>query len=147
SLVEKTEWYKEKSGKINMVKLIEAFQQFFRENSETWLQRFDYKEAGPQLLLQAFLQRIINGGGRVEREYLYGSRRTDILVTWPFDNKVQKTIVELKLKYKSLEKTIENGLEQTADYMDKCGTKEGHLIIFDRSINKTLKMNSLLQIV
>lgn len=29
----------------------------------------DYKEAGPQLLLQAFLQRIVNGGGRIEREY------------------------------------------------------------------------------
>ena len=27
----------------------------------------DTKEAGPQLLLQAFLQRIVNGGGRIER--------------------------------------------------------------------------------
>ena len=45
-----------------MSKLLAAFQQFFRENSEAWLERFDYKEAGPQLLLQAFLQRIVNGG-------------------------------------------------------------------------------------
>ncbi len=137
SLVQKTEWYQEASGKINMKKLIAAFQQFFRENSETWLQRFDYHEAGPQLLLQAFLQRIINGGGRVEREYPYGSKRTDILVTWPYAEKIQKTIIELKIKYKTLEKTIEHGLIQTHDYMDKCGTKEGHLIIFDRNKDKT----------
>ncbi len=105
SMVQQTEWYKDKNGQINMNKLISAFQQFFRENSESWLQRFDYHEAGPQLLLQAFLQRIINGGGTVEREYTYGSKRTDILVTWPYGKKTQKTIIELKLKYKTLEKT------------------------------------------
>ncbi len=34
---------------------------------------FDYKEVGPQLLLQAFLQRIINSGGILEREYGLGT--------------------------------------------------------------------------
>ncbi len=28
-----------------------------------------YLEAGPQLILQAFLQRVLNGGGRISREY------------------------------------------------------------------------------
>ena len=42
--------------------LIAAFQTFFREHSEHWVQRFEqYQEAGPQLLLQAHLQRIVNG--------------------------------------------------------------------------------------
>jgi len=40
-----------------------------RKSDESRVERFNYKEAGPQLLLQAFLQRIINGGGRIEREY------------------------------------------------------------------------------
>ncbi len=62
--------------------LARSIQSFFRENSEHWVERFDYKEAGPQLLLQAFLQRIVNGGGRVEREYELGGMRTDILITW-----------------------------------------------------------------
>ncbi|MFQ9146681.1 MAG: hypothetical protein ACLR5I_16805 [Odoribacter splanchnicus] len=35
----------------------------FRENADSWIERFDYKESGPQLLLQAFLQRVVNGGG------------------------------------------------------------------------------------
>ena len=63
---------------------MEAFQTFFREHSEHWLGRFDYQEAGPQLLLQAYLQRIVNGGGRIEREYGLGSGRTDLLIVWPF---------------------------------------------------------------
>ena len=40
-----------------------AFQTFFRENSEHWKERFAYPEVWPQLLLQAFLQRALNGGG------------------------------------------------------------------------------------
>ena len=55
-------------GRLDDVKLLAAFQAFFRENAEHWLQRFAYQEAGPQLLMQAFLQRIVNGGGYVERD-------------------------------------------------------------------------------
>ena len=63
--------------------LLAAFQTFFREHSEHWVERFQYREAGPQLLLQAFLQRIVNGGGRIEREYGLGRMRTDLLIVWP----------------------------------------------------------------
>ena len=60
-------------GVLDVEGLIAAFQEFFREHSEHWLQRFEqYHEAGPQLLLQAHLQRIVNGGGRIEREYALG---------------------------------------------------------------------------
>ncbi|MBI4530414.1 MAG: hypothetical protein HY709_02730 [Candidatus Latescibacteria bacterium] len=43
-----------------MSTLLTAFQEFFREHAECWVERFEYKKAGPQLLLQAFLQRIVN---------------------------------------------------------------------------------------
>ena len=45
----------------------------------------------------------------------------------------QEVVLELKLRYGSREATIKKGLEQTYGYMDKCGTKEGYLLIFDRS--------------
>lgn len=48
-----------------------------------FLQRYAYQEAGPQLPLQAFLQRIINGGGRISREYGPGRGRTDLFLQWP----------------------------------------------------------------
>ncbi len=77
------QWYISPDGSIAVEKLLEDFQKFFRENSESWIERFDYKEAGPQLLLQAYLQRVVNGGGRIDREYGLGRGRTDILLTWP----------------------------------------------------------------
>jgi hypothetical protein len=70
-------------GSLDVDKLLSAFQEFFREHSEHWLERFQYKEAGPQLLMQALLQRIVNSGGRIEREYGLGMMRTDLLLLWP----------------------------------------------------------------
>jgi hypothetical protein len=125
-------WYIRSDGALDMPKLLAAFQQFFREHSESWLERFQYREAGPQLLMQAFLQRIVNGGGRVEREYGLGRRRTDLLILWPYAGGVQRVVIELKVLYRSLEQTIAEGLEQTWAYMDATGAPDGHLVIFDR---------------
>jgi len=75
--VQRTAWYVDPDGRLNLPRLLAAFQQFFRENAEIWLDRFDYREAGPQLLMQAFLQRIVNGGGRVDRKYGLERRCTD----------------------------------------------------------------------
>ena len=133
TISQETEWYITESGTLDMEKLLSAFQEFFREHSEHWVERFQYKEAGPQLLLQAFLQRIINSGGRVEREYGLGSKRTDLMLLWRYEGGVQKVVIELKILYKSLKKTISEGLKQTWEYMDKCGTQHGHLVIFDRT--------------
>ena len=93
--IERPAWYIEADGQLNMPKLLAAFQQFFRENSEFWLERYEYREAGPHLLLQAFLQRIVNGGGRVDREYGLGRRRTDLLVIWPHAGGVQRVVIEI----------------------------------------------------
>ena len=136
TLSQEAAWYILPDGRLDMSKLLAAFQEFFREHSEHWVERFDYKEAGPQLLLQAFLQRIVNRGGRVEREYGLGRRRTDLLVIWAYPGGVQKTVIETKVLYRSLERTISEGLAQTWDYMDHCGVAEGHLVIFDRTEGK-----------
>ena len=138
-------WYIKNNGSLDVKKLMSAFQDFFREHSEHWVERFQYKEAGPQLLLQAFLQRVVNSGGRIEREYGLGKMRTDLLLLWPLEKApegepswtrwqgpVQKVVIELKILYKSLERTIDEGLKQTWNYMDRCGAANGHLVIFDR---------------
>ena len=105
------------------------------------------------------MQRIVNGGGRIEREYGLGRMRTDLLVIWPKEKgsavgermsassgpppsvacplKNQRVMIELKILYKSLEKTIDAGLKQTWEYMDRRRADEGHLVIFDRSPDKT----------
>ena len=125
-------WYVDGEGGLDMVKLLSAFQAFFREHSEHWVGRFDYQEAGPQLLLQAFLQRIVNSDGRIEREYGLGRMRTDLLIVWPQGEQVRRFVVECKVLHQSLEQTIDAGVEQTAAYMDRCRAESGHLVIFDR---------------
>jgi len=133
------DWYLEPDGGLNLTKLLSAFQGYFREHSEHWVERFQYREAGPQLLLQAFLQRIVNSGGRVEREYGLGRMRTDLLIVWPAGappEQSQKMVIECKLLHDGLERTIREGLEQTRAYMDRCDAVEGHLVIFDRTPGK-----------
>src|SRR6056297_1193418 len=154
TIYQEPRWYVDADGKLNMMKLLTNFQQFFREHSESWLTRFKYEEAGPQLLLQAFLQRIINGGGLIDREYGLGRKRTDLYIRWPIikdrftefgeqkeypfpltynPDDLQRIVIELKLKHNySLETVMDEGLKQTAAYVNKTGAKEAYLIIFDQ---------------
>ena len=132
TLAQEAAWYVDADGGLDVGKLLSAFQVFFREHSEHWVERFQYKEAGPQLLLQAFLQRIVNSGGRIEREYGLGRGRTDLLIVWSQGAETLKVVIECKVLHKSLERTIDEGLAQTAAYMDRCAASAGHLVIFDR---------------
>ena len=138
TLIQQSAWYMNPDNSINMAKLLTDFQQFFRENADSWIERFDYKESGPQLLLQAFLQRVVNGGGYIDREYGLGRGRTDLLITKPlteqYGGPFQRIVMELKIFRSNLEETVRKGLEQTVEYMDRCGgtINEGHFILFDR---------------
>ena len=135
-------WYIDADGSLDVDKLIAAFQAFFREHSEHWLGRFDYVEAGQQLLLQAFLQRVVNSGGRIEREYGPGRGRTDLLIVWPqrgrsgLEGPADRFVLECKVLHKSPDRTVREGVEQTASCMDRCGSPAGHLVIFHRSEGK-----------
>ena len=142
SLDQDAAWYVDETGRLQMNKLLSAFRTFYGEHAEHWLGRFkDYSEAGPQLILQAYLQRIVNGGGRIEREYGLGRGATDLLVLWPRQpgqpsDLWERFVIECKAlrdtDKRSLQSTIERGVAQTLQYMAKCGANEGHLVVFDR---------------
>lgn len=132
-----TIWYVDEDGGLDVPKLLSRFREFFREHSEHWMGRFEYAEAGPQLLLQAYCHRVVNGGGRVDREYGLGRRRTDLLLSWPRGDDWSRFVIECKVLYGSREATERQGLEQTAAYMDRCGAEAGHLVIFDRSEDRS----------
>ena len=136
---EEPAWYVDADGALLLDKLLARFQEFFRENAESWVERFDYKEAGPHLLLQAFLQRVVNSGGRVQREHGLGRRRADLLIEWPQAKRKRKYVAECKVRHDrwSLERTVVDGVEQTAAYMDRCGAEAGHLVVFDRNEQRT----------
>lgn len=114
-------------GTLDMEKVLKAFQEFYRRNSGSWLERYEYKESAHHLLLMAYLQRVVNAGGDIIREMAVGNGRIDILVRFG----TQEYALELKIKRRN--HTIEDGKKQLSEYLDTLGLKEGYLVIFDPS--------------
>jgi type II secretory pathway predicted ATPase ExeA len=116
-----------KGGRIDMDFLMRDFQQFWHANSDIWMDKFnDYPEAAPHLVMMAFLQRVINGGGQVIRDMASGAGRLDLCLLY----EDQKYPVELKIRYG--DKYLEEGLIQTARYMDLHCCNDGWMVVFDR---------------
>lgn len=129
-----TGWYVDSKGRLVLSALLSAFTQFYREHSGSWLEIAQCKEAGPQLLLLAFLQRVVNGGGQITREYGLGIGRTDLFILWNLpDGRCQRFVIECRMVRGARETTIETGLTQVTRYADTCGADEVYLILFDRS--------------
>jgi hypothetical protein len=113
-------------GRLDMNRLLTDFQVFWRENSDIWQERFDYKEAAPHLVLQAFLQRVLNGGGRLLREMASGRKRLDLCVEY----QGQRYPIELKVRRDT--QTEKEGIAQLAGYIDTLGCAEGWLLLVDQ---------------
>jgi RecB family endonuclease NucS len=73
----------------------------------------------------AFLQRIVNGGGRITREMAIGNGRADLVVEYGG----QTFVIELKLKYRSDSQA--EGQEQLARYLSRIGQNHGYLLLFE----------------
>lgn len=120
-----TPWFVDPDGKLNMEKLLKEFQAYYRRNSGAWLERYEYKESAHHLLLMAFLERIVNSGGEINREMAVGNGRIDMLVRF----KEQEFALELKVKWDN--RTIKEGKEQLSRYLDILNLNTGYLVIFD----------------
>jgi type II secretory pathway predicted ATPase ExeA len=115
-----------KDGRIDMDCLMAKFQQFWRENSGIWTGMISYSEAAPHLILMAFLQRVINGGGDIIREYAANTGRIDMYMRY------KGVIYPIELKIRRDTKSLQKGIEQLSEYMDTLGCKEGTLVLFDQ---------------
>jgi hypothetical protein len=134
-------WYLSPDGKIEINRLLKEFQLFFQVNIGVIK---GFKEAEFQLILQAFLQRVINGGGLVEREYALGNRRVDLLIRYPSSapgSTQQRIAIELKTitdtSHASIDTVLKSGLEQTYEYALLSKADSAHLIICDQRNGKT----------
>jgi len=81
--------------------------------------------------LMAFLQRILNGGGNIDRECAAGRGRMDLLIEY----NGRSHIIEIKLihYYETPGIVREEGLEQIRWYRDKFSPgSPAYLVIFDR---------------
>ena len=114
---------------LDMPGLMAAFQAFWRENSGADKRVCDYREATPHLVLMAFLQRVLNGGGRIVREMALGSRRLDLCVEY----RGRRYAVEVKT---SKNFAGETSYAQLAGYLDSLGLPEGWMTVFDTDSGK-----------
>ena len=131
-MMQKPEWkWANDDGTLDMDALMREFQKFWRRHSEIWESHSRYTEAFPHLLLMAFLQRVTNGGGFIEREYAAGRGRMDMAVLY-----CEKWyIIEVKLiNYNRTPQSVkEEGLEQIVRYRDRIDpSAPSYLVIFDR---------------
>ncbi|MCL2064104.1 MAG: AAA-like domain-containing protein [Candidatus Cloacimonetes bacterium] len=131
---------------INVYELLRQFKEFWNENSAVWSRSIaGYQEAAPHLVLQAFLQRMINSGGYINREYALGSRRTDLFIKRNYTKNgvtyTDKIVIEVKIigKKQKYETVRETAIEQTAKYAKYIGVKEAQIIIFDRDQSQDWK--------
>jgi hypothetical protein len=124
-------WYVAPDGSLDMAKLMADWQLFWRKDGHLAAAGFRYREAGPHLMLMAFLQRIVNGGGRIEREYGLGRGALDLIIEWGD----QRYAIEVKLRRDT--ETEADALDQVTRYLDQLGLDEGWLVLFDLRSTKS----------
>ncbi|MBL7486613.1 ATP-binding protein [Frankia sp. AgB1.9] len=124
-------------GRMDFARLLAEFAEFWKANGDILVSRQVYHEAAPHLVLQAYLQRVINGGGTVLREYGVGRGRLDLLVRWPHPTlgnpqAEQRQAIEIKARAAGDPDPIAQGLLQLDGYLDRLDLDTGTLALFDR---------------
>lgn len=125
-------------GGLDLGALLDAFLEWWRENAEILYEheREPYREAAAHLALMGFLQRVVNGGGRVHREYAAARGRVDLLIEYGGE----RFVVELKRvspRHRTLEQVRAQGLRQLGGYLERLGLREGWLVIFDQRADRS----------
>ena len=125
-------------GGLDMPALVEQFLRWWRENAAILEHYADrgYIEAVPHLAFMGFLQKVVNGGGTIHREFAANRGRVDLLVTF----NQQRFVIELKRVpplHRTLERVREDGVEQLVEYLDCLGEQEAWLLIFDQRQGRT----------
>ncbi|HZF56025.1 MAG TPA: hypothetical protein VE093_45740 [Polyangiaceae bacterium] len=124
-------------GRLDLRKLLLEFAAFWREHGEVIAAGMPYHEVAPQLVLMAYLQRVVNGGGYIDREYGIGRGRIDLLVRWPLKGEGggrawQREALELKVWRTGEKDPRPKGLSQLDGYLERLGLDEGVLVLFDQ---------------
>jgi hypothetical protein len=119
------------TGELDTERLLHTFMDFWLQHGEALLKSASYPEIAPHLVLMAFLHRVINGGGTLEREYAIGRDRMDLCLRYG------SVILGIELKVWRTRQAdpLTKGLMQLEGYLDRLKQSSGWLVIFDRRTN------------
>ncbi len=136
SLPKLTPTWLDTAGRLDVAKLRDAFVAFWRQHGEALLASSPYNEAAPHLVLMAYLHRVVNGGGRLDREYAIGSKRLDLCLDYHGD----RLGIEVKTWRDSdnARDPALDGLGQLDGYLARIGLDRGWLILFDQRRNRPI---------
>ena len=115
-------------GRLDPESLLDAFLDFWRRHGEPLLGTSLYQEIAPHIVLMAFLHRVVNGGGTIEREYAIGRGRMDLCVRYGQES----LAIELKVWRTGRPDPASEGLLQLDGYLAGLGLPAGWLVIFDQ---------------
>jgi hypothetical protein len=118
-------------GRLDVPALMAAFLAWWRNNAAIIAPKgpLGYREAIAHLTFGAFLARVVNGGGTIQREYAAGRRAVDVVI----DYRGERHVFELKRvppKHRSLETVRAEGIAQLGRYLDTLDVAEGWLVVF-----------------
>ena len=119
------------TGELDVNALLKTFMAFWLQHGEPLLNSASYHEIAPHLVLMAFLHRVINGGGTLEREYAIGRDRMDLCLQYG----AVTLGIEIKVQRDDRRNQLIRGLEQIDGYLARLGLGFGWLVIFDRRAN------------
>ena len=132
--LELTKWT---DGKMLFISnLLKEFQNFSRHCSESFPLRFidfaafKYDEATCVFILLAFLQKVINSGGKISKDSAEGRGRVDVEITY----QSHRYLIEAQIKGV---KPLPVSIEQLSKYLERANEKEGWLVVFDKSTKRT----------
>jgi len=125
-------------GSLNPEKLVDAFLQFWRQHGQPLLKSAAYHEIAPHLVMMAYIHRVVNGHGIIEREYAIGSGKMDLYIRY---EKIHMAM-ELKVWRDGRPDPLSEGLIQLDAYMSglsynylnesRVNVETGWLVIFDQ---------------
>ena len=116
------------AGELDLDALRIAFMAFWLQHGEPLLNSALYHEIAPHLVLMAFLHRVVNGGGTLEREYAIGRDRMDLCLCYG----AVTLGIEIKVQRDDRRNQLVRGLDQIDGYLARLGLDFGWLVIFDR---------------
>ena len=116
------------TGEIDLDALLHAFLDFWLQHGEALVKSASYPEIAPHLVLMAFLHRVVNGGGTLEREYAIGRDRMDLCLRYG----AATLGIEVKVWRTDRSDPLAKGLIQLDGYLGRLKQSMGWLVIFDR---------------
>jgi AAA-like domain len=118
-------------GELDIDLLLHSFLDFWLQHGEALLKSASYPEIAPHLVMMAFLHRVVNGGGTLNREYAIGRDRMDLCLRYG----EMVLGIELKVWRTGASDPLTKGLPQLEGYLDRLKQPSGWLVIFDSRKN------------